>query len=146
MTPDELRILVDEFRDTPSTEERVMRARLIVDALPALLDRLAAAEAQIRRLEDALLLLWHEVDHAALRDEFPELMDFCAHVHHSIEHEQAMVRRNSWLPPDELLARLAAAEAEADQLHGLLEQADDWIDSAVCGTCGSNDIAHRSEP
>jgi hypothetical protein len=56
-------------------------------------------EAQTRRLEDALLLLWHEADHAALRDELPELMDFCAHVHHSIEHEQAMVRRNSWLEP-----------------------------------------------
>jgi hypothetical protein len=76
------------------------------DAIESLSARLTAAEAnaerleaQTRRLEDALLLLWHEADHAALRDELPELMDFCAHVHHSIEHEQAMVRRNSWLEP-----------------------------------------------
>jgi hypothetical protein len=31
---------------------------------------------------------------------------------------------------------LAAAEAEVDQLHGLLEQADEWIDTATCGACG----------
>lgn len=53
----------------------------------------------VRQLEDAVLLLWAEMDTEQthmLRSELPRLMDFCAHLHHSIEHEQAMVRINVW--------------------------------------------------
>lgn len=53
----------------------------------------------VRQLEDACLILWGEltadqVD--ALRDETPALMGFLGHLHHSIDHEQAMTRRNVW--------------------------------------------------
>jgi hypothetical protein len=56
----------------------------------------------VRQLEDAVLLLWAELpieQTKLLRDETPRLMDFCAHLHHSIEHEQAMVRTNVWAEP-----------------------------------------------
>ena len=55
--------------------------------------------ARERELEDAVLLLWGELPAEQvhqLRLECPRLMDFCVHLHHSIEHEQAMVRRNVW--------------------------------------------------
>lgn len=42
----------------------------------------------IRQLEDAALTLWAEVT--------PEQWSV---LHHSIEHEQAMVRRNVWGEP-----------------------------------------------
>jgi len=61
-----------------------------------------AHEVDIRRLEDALLLVWGELpaeQSLELRRELPALMDFCAHLHHSIEHERAMVRRNVWADP-----------------------------------------------
>jgi hypothetical protein len=57
------------------------------------------ADDYTRQLEDAVLALWHELDidtSIRLRYESPRLMDFCAHLHHSIEHEQAMVRRSVW--------------------------------------------------
>lgn len=52
-----------------------------------------------RELEDAVLILWRELPAeqvATLADECPRLVDFLAHLHHDIEHEQAMVRRNVW--------------------------------------------------
>lgn len=62
----------------------------------------------VRQLEDALLVVWAELPPPAsrlLRNEVPEMMDFCAHLHHSVEHEWAMVRRNVWTdgqrPPKE---------------------------------------------
>ena len=59
-------------------------------------------DAAVRQLEDALLIVWSELpaeQTLLLRDEVPRLMDFIAHLHHSIEHEQAMVRRNVWAEP-----------------------------------------------
>lgn len=53
----------------------------------------------VRQLEDAVLMLWAELpieEQKMLVVEAPRLMDFCAHLHHSIEHEQAMTRRNVW--------------------------------------------------
>ena len=55
-----------------------------------------------RQLEDACLALWHELPAEQvlqLREEMPRLMDFLAHLHHTIEHEQAMVRRSYWAEP-----------------------------------------------
>jgi hypothetical protein len=52
-----------------------------------------------RQLEDALLALWAELPVEQvnlLRQEMPRLMDFCVHLHHSIEHEQAITRVNMW--------------------------------------------------
>jgi ABC-type proline/glycine betaine transport system substrate-binding protein len=56
----------------------------------------------VRQLEDAVLALWAELpaeETKALSDECPRLMDFLTHLHHSIEHEQKMVRRNVWGEP-----------------------------------------------
>lgn len=53
----------------------------------------------IRKLEDAVLELWAELEVGAvlqLEDEAPRLLEFVRHLHHSIEHEQAMVRRSVW--------------------------------------------------
>jgi hypothetical protein len=53
----------------------------------------------VRQLEDACLILTAEMpaEQALLiRREVPALADFLGHLHHSIEHEQAMVRRNVW--------------------------------------------------
>jgi hypothetical protein len=58
----------------------------------------------VRQLEDACLALWHELPTEQvllLREEQPRLMDFLAHLHHSIEHEQAMVRQSVWAEPEE---------------------------------------------
>jgi hypothetical protein len=55
--------------------------------------------AEIQRLEDAVLILWGELSilqSQELRRELPRLMDFCVQLHHSVEHEQAMVRHNVW--------------------------------------------------
>lgn len=52
-----------------------------------------------RMLEDAVLMLLAELpveQTKAFSDTNPRLMEFCAHLHHSIEHEQAMVRTNYW--------------------------------------------------
>lgn len=54
---------------------------------------------QVRRLEDALVILWAELptrETLALCHEMPALADFLRHLHGSIEHERAMVRRNVW--------------------------------------------------
>lgn len=56
----------------------------------------------VRQLEDACLILWMVLpadDVAALRKETPRLADFLRHLHHSIEHEQAMVRQSVWAEP-----------------------------------------------
>lgn len=53
----------------------------------------------VRQLEDACLVLWAELppeQTKELRAEAPVLADFLAHLHHSVEHEQAMVRQNVW--------------------------------------------------
>lgn len=53
----------------------------------------------MRQLEDACLILWAELpteQTLLLRAEMPRLMDFMAHLHHSIEHVEAAVRRNVW--------------------------------------------------
>ena len=53
----------------------------------------------VRQLEDACLTIWQELPAEQvelLRQECPRLMDFLAHLHHSIDHEQAMVRVNVW--------------------------------------------------
>lgn len=55
----------------------------------------------VRQLEDAALLLWAELPHdvtVELQHECPTLMNFMAHLHHFIEHEQAMTRVNVWAP------------------------------------------------
>ncbi len=52
-----------------------------------------------RKLEDAVLTLWAELPAAnaiTLRSENPRLVEFCQHLHHSIEHQQAMMRTNYW--------------------------------------------------
>lgn len=57
-----------------------------------------------RKLEDAVLTLWAELPTnvvLTLRVEAPRLMEFCQHLHHSIEHEQAMVRTNYWAEGDD---------------------------------------------
>lgn len=59
--------------------------------------------ASERELEDAVLALWAEMpveQVKMLRAEAPRLVEFCVHLHHSIEHEQAMVRRNCWAEAD----------------------------------------------
>ena len=76
-------------------------------------------DAVVRQLEDALLIVWGELpaeQTLLLRDEVPRLMDFIAHLHHSIEHEQAMVRRNVWAesPAHVDAIRQARATTEAD--------------------------------
>lgn len=56
----------------------------------------------VRRLEDTILDLWAEMPVAnvkELRDECPAMVEFIAHLHHSVEHEQAMVRRSVWSQP-----------------------------------------------
>ena len=58
--------------------------------------------AGFRRLEDAVLVLWDALTVEQVREmrrECPALLDFCAHLHHAIEHEQAMVRTNTWVQP-----------------------------------------------
>jgi hypothetical protein len=53
----------------------------------------------VRRLEDALLILWAELpanETLTIREGLPELADFLGHLHDHIEHEQVMVRRNVW--------------------------------------------------
>lgn len=55
--------------------------------------------AENERLQDAVLVLWAELpiqETKLCRQEMPRLAEFCAHLHHSIEHEQAMVRANYW--------------------------------------------------
>lgn len=57
----------------------------------------------VRQLEDAVLVLWAEMPTAEvlrLREDAPALVDFVRHLHHSIEHEQAMVRQNYWAAVD----------------------------------------------
>ena len=52
-----------------------------------------------RQLEDACLALWAELPAEqvrVLREESPALVEFLVHLHHSIEHEQAMTRVNVW--------------------------------------------------
>lgn len=58
-----------------------------------------ADDEYVRQLEDAALILWAELpieQTSLLRDETPQLADFMGHLHHRIEHEQAMVRVNVW--------------------------------------------------
>lgn len=55
-----------------------------------------------RRLEDAVLALWAELPNEQvrlLRDEAPALVEYVGHLHHAIEHHEAMVRRNVWSVP-----------------------------------------------
>lgn len=57
------------------------------------------SDDRIRELEDACLVLWAEIsveDAKTIQTEYPRLADFLGHLHRSIEHEQAMVRRNVW--------------------------------------------------
>lgn len=56
----------------------------------------------VRQLEDAVHILWAELPMEQvriLRDEAPALVEFLVHLHHSLTHEQAMVRRNVWATP-----------------------------------------------
>jgi hypothetical protein len=62
-------------------------------------DQMAGEAEYVRQLEDATLMLWAELsiaETASLCAEMPRLAEFMAHLHHSIEHEQAMVRQNVW--------------------------------------------------
>lgn len=77
----------------------------VTDLMAQLEQSLEAARAArrksdyLRRLEDAALILWEEMPvHEAtlLRQDCPDLMDFLAHLHHAVEHEQAMTRVNVW--------------------------------------------------
>lgn len=52
-----------------------------------------------RMLEDAVSALWDELPVEQVKQlarEAPRLVEFIHHLHHSVEHEQAMVRRNYW--------------------------------------------------
>jgi hypothetical protein len=52
-----------------------------------------------RMAEDAVLALWDELSVEQvklLEKEMPRLVEFLAHLHHSISHEEAMVRGNCW--------------------------------------------------
>jgi hypothetical protein len=58
-----------------------------------------AAGVYIRQLEDAALILWAEMSGEQvklIREETPALVDFLAHLHDRVEHEQAMTRPNVW--------------------------------------------------
>lgn len=60
---------------------------------------LPVSSAYVRQLEDAALALWAELPTPQvhlLERESPALVEFLGHLHHSIEHEQWMVRRNVW--------------------------------------------------
>lgn len=53
----------------------------------------------VRQLEDACLILWAElpaIETVALVTQEPALAEFLRHLHHSVEHQQAMVRVNVW--------------------------------------------------
>jgi hypothetical protein len=53
----------------------------------------------VRQLEDACVILAGEMTFDQTRDlraESPALLDFLRHVHETVEHEHAMVRRNVW--------------------------------------------------
>ena len=82
----------------PPPYDRNIVAALQADVL-TLCAALEAARTRIRELQDACLTLWAELpmpEVKTLRDEMPRLIDFLVHLHHSIEHEQAMVRGNVW--------------------------------------------------
>lgn len=70
------------------------------DAVVGVAEQLESPRPEyVRHLEDAVLVLWHELHTdqvRLLREETPRLMEFCKHLHRSIEHEQAMVRVNVW--------------------------------------------------
>lgn len=66
-------------------------------------DAVAAQLVAQRPLVDAVLALWSEMPAEqvrVLREDALELVHFCQHLHHSIEHEQAMMRVNVWARPD----------------------------------------------
>jgi hypothetical protein len=74
--------------------------------------------AVIRRLEDAVLTLWAEMpvpETRDLADDNPALAEFCRHLHHSIEHEQTMVRRNTWASSEPISPGEVAALRHARQ-------------------------------
>lgn len=57
--------------------------------------------AEIRRLEDAVNLLWGWMPAEQvreIREDVPGLAEFCARIHDKVDHEEAMVRRTSWDP------------------------------------------------
>lgn len=88
-------------------------ARAIADAIAPLVP---GAE-YVRQLEDACLALWGELpahETRRLRQETPALADFLVHMHHSIEHEQAMVRENVWFAPPVGARNDPTQEAEGD--------------------------------
>ena len=62
----------------------------------------AQIDTYVRHLEDAVLALWAEMgvsETILLATDSPRLDQFLRHLHHSIEHEQAMVRVNVWAEP-----------------------------------------------
>lgn len=62
-------------------------------------DHLDRLETKVREMEDACLFLWSELpaEQVKILDAYtPRLIEFLRHLHHSIEHEQAMVRVNVW--------------------------------------------------
>lgn len=72
--------------------------RWAMNELAYIYNRITGAEYE-RQLEDAALALWAEMPSALvafLKLESPALVEFLQHLHHSVEHEQAMVRRNVW--------------------------------------------------
>jgi hypothetical protein len=53
----------------------------------------------VRRLEDAVAALWAECSTETVQyliENSPRLVVFCQQMHETIEHEQAMTRRNVW--------------------------------------------------
>ena len=59
----------------------------------------ATPDDYVRQLEDAALILWGVLptkDVLLLREENPELVEFLRHLHYSIDHVEAMVRKNVW--------------------------------------------------